>query len=227
MKKLLPAIAFVLLANLLFAQTEKIPAIKYSVEAGLNESLLQSSIGGGTSSSYLTGFSLGAFAEFHNKHNITFQSGLLLTTKGGHYDVSQTFTSNGASFSDNGTEDINLKYIEVPFNVLLHIDAGKGKVFIGGGPYIALGISGSDNINNTQTYNGATTSSSQNNSIVFGNAAGDYKNPDYGVNVTGGFVLNKGWLLRLNWGIGKGNLDTNGNKVTNEVASFSIGYEFK
>src|SRR5476651_928009 len=109
MKKVLLVIAFVCLANLLFAQTEKIPSIKYSVEVGLNESLLQSNIGGTTSSSYLTGYKIGVFAEFHNKHNITFQPGLFFTTKGGHYDVSQSFTSNGVTFNDNGTEDINLK----------------------------------------------------------------------------------------------------------------------
>lgn len=227
MKKLLPVIAFVCLANLLFAQTEKIPSIKYGVEAGVNESLLQSNIGGTTSSSYLTGYKMGVFAEFHNQHNITIQPALYFTTKGGHYDVSQSFTSNGVTFTDNGTENINLKYIELPVNILLHIDAGIGKVFIGGGPYIAWGISGSDNLTNNQSYNGASTSSSQSNSVVFGNTAGDYKNPDYGLNATGGLTLKNGWMFRLNWGFGKGNLNTNGSDVSNEVASLSIGYVFK
>ena len=120
----------------------------------------------------------------------------------------------GVLFSVKGSSSTNssgtsLTYIEVPVNLLYHIPAGPGKVFFGAGPYLGYGISAS-------------------NGVSFGSTTDKVANPDFGLNLLGGYRLNSGLLFSAGYGLGLANLINNGNGATlkNRVTSISIGYFF-
>jgi hypothetical protein len=77
-----------------------------------------------------TGFHIGVNAEIPVATDFYLQPGVLFSTKGA---------------IDKDDEDIkwNLSYIEVPINFLYKPALGAGKLLLGVGPYVALGIGGS------------------------------------------------------------------------------------
>jgi hypothetical protein len=207
MKKALLLLSLMGLINFSFAQS-----VSFGVNAGVNFSKISSSGNGLTlTSSNTTGFHVGAVADI-GFGNLSLQPGILYSTKGG--------SINGSG----GTEKLTLNYVEVPVNLLYNIPLGVGKVFFGGGPYVALGLSGKATLTGAATTSG---SGSESQNVTFGSADGDVKNPDFGVNLLGGFRFTSGLSLSAGYGIGIANLsNSSGASTKNNVLSFSVGYFF-
>jgi hypothetical protein len=208
MKKALLLFSLIGLINFSFAQS-----VSFGVKAGVNFSNISSSGGGLTlTTSNTTGLHVGAVADI-GFANLSLQPGILYSTKGG-----------SSNFGSGGADKLTLNYVEVPVNLLYNIPVGIGKVFIGGGPYVALGVSGKSTLSGTAT---STGSGSESQNITFGSASGDVKNPDFGVNLLGGFRFKSGLSFSAGYGIGLANLSNeSGASTKNNVLSFSIGYFF-
>jgi hypothetical protein len=207
MKKSLLLLSLTCMAGFTFAQT-----VSFGVKAGVNFSKLSASSQGFTaSSSSSTGFHVGGVADI-GFGDWSLQPGILYSTKGGSYGG----TTDGVK--------LTLNYIEVPVNVLYNIPIGVGKVSIGGGPYFGWGLSGKGTVTGSATSTGSGTETTN---VTFGSGQNDTKNPDYGINILGGFRFQSGISLSAGYGIGLGNLsnDSSGN-IKNNVLSFSIGYFF-
>lgn len=189
-------------------------SIKFGIEGGVNLSKLAASSSGLTlTSSTLTGFRVGGVVDV-GFENFSLQPGLFYSTKGGSY----------GSASDGGTAKLTLNYVEIPVNLVYNIPVIIGKVFIGAGPYVAMGVSGKG------TTTGAFTSSgsgSETENITFGNGPNDTKNPDYGINFMGGVRFKGGFLVSAGYGLGLGNLSNdNSGSIKNRVINISVGYFF-
>ncbi|MGZ3754604.1 MAG: outer membrane beta-barrel protein [Mucilaginibacter sp.] len=234
MKKTLFLSILTSLTSYTFAQS-----VKFGVSVGLNESTFHESnntVTTGNSSSKefttnLTGFHIGAFLEFAMKQ-FAIQPGLMYTTKGSNVQDSN-YQSGVAGYSNSlSNQKETLNYLEVPVNVLYYIPVKKmGRLFIGAGPYYALGIAG--NINgstvSSNTISGTTTNITtiDNGKINYGNSYGEIKNPDYGINTQFGLATKNGVKFGIGYGFGLSDLSTdNTSTLKNQVLSFSLSYLF-
>ncbi len=95
----------------------------------------------------LTGFNIGINAEIPLAPQFYFQPGLLFTTKGAKSEdliLGQTIKGK-----------INISYVELPLNFLYKPMMGQGRLLMGFGPYVALGVGGK------ATYEGGGSSLSE------------------------------------------------------------------
>ena len=213
MKKYILAFWFILFTIAGFTQT-----LKFGIKAGLNlssQSLKSSSFN--MDGENLVGFHLGGILDI-GYDNFSIQPGLFFTTKGEKI-TSQLLNSQGENAGVALTK-VKLNYLEMPVNLLYKIKVNEASsVFFGGGPYIGYGLSG-------------TVSANDNSSkLNFGNNndpnTGNYRNPDYGINFTGGVDINN-ITVGVNYGLGLSNLSyAQGATLHNKVLGFSLGYLFK
>jgi len=222
MKKTLLLLSLIGLVGSSFAQSAKL-----GISAGLNQSSMSSTSNGSTQgTSSLTGFHAGVFADF-GLGSISIQPGIYYSTKGAKDDESGTQVSGSTTYTYHGTATVKLNYIEVPVNVLYHVPVVAGDIFVGGGPYVAMGISGKSDASLTLTGGGVTSSASQSSTVTFGSGSNDVKNPDYGINLLGGIQLKNHILFSVGYGFGLANLDnTSGSTTKNNVFRLSVGYSF-
>jgi hypothetical protein len=215
MKKTLLLLSLLGSMSFSYAQTTK-----FGVIAGLNLATVSSTSSGSTnSSSSLAGFHVGAFADFELSSSVSIQPGILFSLKGGTQDETQS----SGSFNIHATDKLTLNYVEVPVNVFYHIPVSFGKIFLGGGPYIAMGLSGKEKV----VYTGSISGSADSN-VTFGSNSNDIKNPDFGVNLGAGVTLENNLLFKVGYGIGIANLsNTSGSTAHNNVLGISVGYSFK
>ncbi|MEO6524084.1 MAG: porin family protein [Mucilaginibacter sp.] len=214
MKKTLLLLSLSLSISLTYAQT------KFGVIAGLNlASISSTSSGSSISSSSLAGFHVGAFADFELSKSVSIQPGVLFSLKGG----SDESTQSSGSYSVHATDKLTLNYVEIPVNIFYHIPVSIGKIFLGGGPYVALGLSGKEKV----TYTGSVSGNAEAN-VTFGSNSGDVKNPDFGLNLGAGIALQNNLLFKVGYGIGIANLsNTSGTTSHNNVFGISVGYSFR
>lgn len=192
------------------------------IKAGVNFSSLSVSTGGSSSST--TGFNVGAIADFNVAKDLSIQPGVFFTTKGGSAESNTT----SGSYTTHSKEDLTLNYLEVPVNVLYHIPVSAGKIFVGGGPYIALGLSGKDKYSASATSGSSSSSASGDIDVTFGSSSGDVKNPDFGINFMGGIKLQNNLLFSIGYGLGLANLSNmSGTTTQNRSFNLSVGYFFK
>ena len=95
----------------------------------------------------LTGFNIGINAEIPLAPQFYLQPGLLFTTKGAKSEdliLGQTIKGK-----------INISYVEMPLNFLYKPMLGQGRLLMGFGPYVALGVGGK------ATYEGGGSSLSE------------------------------------------------------------------
>jgi len=216
MKKIILSLFFIAAMSPAFAQT-----VKYGISGGLNESILSLQNPAGNNSR-LTGFHAGVFSDI-DFGKLSIEPGLFYTTKGEKNTA--VLISPGGSFTAKGKTTYN--YLEMPVNVLYNIPIGGGKFFIGGGPYIAYGLSGKST--------GTTIIASQNGAITnindypltFGSQQGDLKRFDFGLGALGGFELNNGLSISVGYEHGLTNIDnSSGDHIKNNVITVSLGYSF-
>lgn len=203
MKKILLSLgAAILLAAGAQAQTSwgGQPQTSWGVKAGLNFPKLNASGGGASESTgSTTNFHVTGYASLPAAQNFAIQPGVSLQGKGGK----------------EGDLKTNLMYLEVPVNAVYYIPAGyAGSVFIGAGPYAALGLSGK------------VKGGDRSIDVDFGSGDNEFKRFDWGFNFLGGYKLNSGFLVNVGYGLGLGNmLNTSSGKLKNGVFNVGIGFE--
>jgi hypothetical protein len=187
-------------------------SINFGIKAGLNLSNESVNPPNPWNTNNLTGFHAGLIADITLK-NISIQPGLFFTTKG-KATPQDLKPITGEDRIYNAKEILN--YIEVPVNVLYNIKATPAiKIYFGGGPYLAYGISG----------HGTEAGAFPTYTVHFDNNG--YKNPDYGVNFVAGVKLFKKVLIDANYGLGLGNLSNMyGQTIQNRTIGVSVGYLF-
>jgi hypothetical protein len=173
-----------------------------------------------TSNSIKT-FSVGVFADFRFG-NFSLQPTLVYAGKGG------TFIENEGGL----TQQFNLHYLELPVNIIYHIQVPIGNIYLGVGPYFAKGVngkllnSGPDLIIAAQQNSYIPPSENTN----FG-GTNFFTKADAGFDGIVGFQFKNGLLINLNYDLGMANIINNNGPRSGAVyktrtLGLSLGYTF-
>jgi hypothetical protein len=161
-----------------------------------------------------TGFTAGIITDIPLSKSISFQPALQFTQKGGVDKV-----SDGIDYKLT----LTMNYIEIPFNFLYKFNSSKTTFYIGGGPTLSYGISGTVKLSEGGE-NGKAD-------IKFGNGDDDdFKPVDGGANVLVGLQFKSGVSLALNYYMGLSNPVIDGdedNSYHNRYFGMRIGYMLK
>ncbi|RPD40290.1 porin family protein [Chitinophaga barathri] len=204
MKKALLSVAALLIAGATFAQT------KFGIVAGPSWSSYTEKVGGDKETSdLLTGFRAGITADLQLADEFYIQPSLLYTGKGGKDEILGFDTR------------LRINYLELPINFMYKPEVGNGNLFIGLGPYLAVGLSGK---NKTVLGNNLVE-----NDIEFGDEIDEIKRFDAGANFQVGYELPMGLNFGLFTDLGLINLRGNGdsdNSFRNTAFGVNVGYKF-
>jgi hypothetical protein len=191
----------------LFAQqTEK---TTFDVRAGINFQNVtgEDASGNKPDNKLKTGFHVGVDAEIPIAPEFYFAPGLLFSTKGAKGINSQS---------------LNFNYLELPLNFLYKGTLGTGKLRLGLGPYIALGLGGKYKSSTSEVDVKFKSKADANSSAVF------YKPIDAGANLLAGYEFSNNFFAQLNAQLGLVNLNAydNNAKWKNTGFGVSLGYRF-
>lgn len=177
--------------------------VSYGLRGGVNfQNLNGKDAGGGSLDNKLkVGFNLGVTADIPVAAPDYFvQTGLLFSTKGAKVETPIT----------GGTNKVNLNYLEVPITFLYKPVIGEGRLLLGVGPYLGIGVGGK----------------SDQGSIDFGD---DLKRFDAGGNLLFGYQFTPHVSAQLNAQLGLLNIqkDPQGDAtIKNTGFGVSLGYQF-
>ncbi|WP_461451511.1 outer membrane beta-barrel protein [Mucilaginibacter sp.] len=132
---------------------------------------------------------------------------------------------NAANGGENFTakSKLSIDYLELPVNFLYNMPVKGGKFFIGGGPYLAYGLSGKGKTTEIITSNGNTTTTYSETNSNFGSEG--LRRFDFGLGALGGFELNNGISISAGFEHDLTNIEQSGtNNTKNEVFMASVGY---
>jgi len=181
--------------------------VKLGVLLGPNVSTFLEPVSGETTSA-LVSFHAGVFTEFV-VGPVSIEPGLVYESIGGKNNYTDSYGGGGVS-----TQTYSLQYLQVPVNIVFNTPGRK--FFLGGGPFVAFGISGHISGNSTSGNFGFTPPYQQtiDQPYKFNGA----NNPDYGLNLLVGVHLEGGTIISIGYGLGL-NSATN-----NNVFSLSLGH---
>lgn len=167
------------------------------------------------------GFLIGPSTEFKINNSFTFETGLLLSTKG--YKYNNNFDSDGISVTE---KDItNLYYIDIPINFNAKFPIGNVKVYGLLGPYIGIGVIGKSKKEISYLKESTITKTK----LKWGSGiTNSYKRLDYGITIGTGVEI-KALQIGISYALGLANIASttnNGYKANNRVISLSLGYKF-
>lgn len=184
--------------------------VQFGVKAGVAiPNMTVSAFGISASGDAKVSYYVGGIANIPVSPIFSVQPGLTLSNKG----TKGTVTS-GEEVEVGSDARINVTYIEIPVNLVANFKAGNaGKVFIGAGPYYALGIDAN------------AKSGKVKEDIKFGE---DFKRGDFGLNFLGGYQFNTGFNIHAGYGLGLSNtlIDSEGFKFKHRVFTVGLGYNF-
>ena len=222
MKKIIFSLLFIAVISPVFAQT-----VKFGISGGLNESIVDYQPQYGNANARLAGFNAGIFSNIDFGH-ISIEPGLFYATKGQKITNIIYYTipsiNPGGSLKGHGSDIYN--YLELPVNVLYNIPVSFGKFFIGGGPYLAYGLSAKSKVSTTETSGGSSTTSESDMPLSFSGDNADLKRVDFGLGAKGGFALKSGLLISAGYEHGTTNVVNQGYASKNNVFNISLGYSF-
>lgn len=206
MKKIIILLMFITPAFTAFSQTT------YGIKAGPAFSTMNSK-GSDVTSKGLIGIEGGIYANFPVMPELGVQASLLYSGKGGKYN-----------FSGGYQQTQRLNYLTLPIDLLYRpqMPDGSGSWFLGGGPYIAYGISGKV----TTDLPGATSSDPFKDD---GGGGSTLKRLDAGAHVQVGYEASGGFNISLNGGFGLLNIAKHGTSqkgTRNTAFSILLGYTF-
>jgi len=206
-------IAFTMATDELFAQN-------FGLKGGLNLSNMLMKDDDDTYSDDLKmkpGFHVGATAEFPLSEIFSFETGLLLSTKGFKMSESEEEISMEVK--------MNLLYLDIPLTAKTTYDLGGPKIYGVFGPYVGMGLSGKSKIE--VTYDGETETEEED--IEWGSdKEKDLKRLDFGLTMGAGVEI-KSFQIGLTYNLGLANIspDTDGGlKINNRVLALTVGYKF-
>lgn len=185
-----------------------------------------------------SGFHIGVVSDIPIANSLfTFQPGVFITSKGAYttaYTMEDKTINPGASLQTYRA-DVRPIYLEVPLNIVVKIPLSYStRLFVGAGPYAAMGIGGK--VSGTRTTNGS--SESYDRKIIYKDASPyDVRSEDnnvyklnrfdIGINAMAGVEIGR-LMIGANYGYGFSNVnaynqnDYDANK--NRVVSVSLGY---
>jgi len=177
----------------------------------------------------LTSFQVGVSGNIRILPMLFFQPGVIFTGKGSKTQAGETTDATYFRATSNPY------YIEVPANFVLKTPTGPIKLFVGGGPYIAVGVAGKNKVNGK--FLGTSFSSEEKikwsdddpSTLDYeeGSGYGIMKRFDYGLNGTAGIELSKS-VLSVHYGHGLAKLQSGSNssaddKNKHRVFSITLG----
>ena len=163
-----------------------------------------------------TGFNAGVNAEIPLGTGYYLQPGVLFSTKGAKWNPSN--------------DKYKLSYVEIPVNFLYKPILGAGRMLLGFGPYVGIGVGGSvkspQGVEKDVSFTNTVKSSDPMNKVYF-------KNPDAGANLLVGYELASNFSVQLNAQLGLANIypqyegvSNNKTKMKNTGFGISAGYRF-
>jgi hypothetical protein len=182
----------------------------------------------------LTSFQVGIIGDIKlGVSPLSLQSGILYTGKG------SKIQEGTAGQSGYYKQTFNPRYLEVPLNLLFRAPLGGTRVFVGAGPYAAIGIGGNVRTEGTnilgQTYTRESDIQYSNDDPTTfneeeGAGLGIVRRFDYGLNGTAG-IEGKTYVLGVNYGYGLAKLQSGSNSGADNnnkhrVLSFTLGFKF-
>lgn len=210
---------------IVFTMTTEIFAQNIGVKGGLNLSTMLMKDNDDTySDDYKMnpGFHIGVTAEFPLTEIFSFETGLLLSTKG--FKISEEETIFGSTIKTEGK--MNLFYLDIPLTAKASLDLGGAKIYGVFGPYLGVGLSG--NTKSKVSFNGESETDEED--IKWGSDEDkhDLKRLDYGLTIGAGVEINS-LQIGLTYGYGLANISSftdDGAKINNRVLGISVGYKF-
>ncbi|MFN8134841.1 MAG: porin family protein [Bacteroidales bacterium] len=167
--------------------------------------------------SMIPAFDAGVFAEIPIVPEFYFRPELYFATKG------------GKSKNETPESQVHLSYLVLPLDFLYKGDLSGGKVFIGIGPYIALGVGGKVTIGSSsydiKFKNDVKLNDAEN--------AMYYKPMDFGGNLMAGYEFKNKFSFAINTSLGLTNIDSKieGEKPESSTKNvgfgLTLGYRFK
>lgn len=182
----------------------------------------------------LTSFQVGVIGDIKlGVSPLSLQSGILYTGKGSKI---QEGTAGQSSYYK---QTFNPRYLEVPLNLLFKAPVGGMRLFVGAGPYAAIGIGGNVRTEGTnilgQNYTRETDIQFSNDDPTTfneeeGAGLGMVRRFDYGLNGTAG-IEGKTYVLGVNYGHGLAKLQSGTNSGADNnnkhrVWSITLGFKF-
>lgn len=206
-----------------FTMTTESYAQTFGVKAGLNLSNMLVEDDDDTYSDDFKvnpGFHVGATAEFPITELFSFETGLLLSTKGFKVSEEETFMGETVKYESK----LNLIYLDIPLTAKASFDLGGARIYGVFGPYIGMGLSGKSKFEITAM--GETETDEED--IKWGSDEDDFKRLDLGLTMGAGVEISS-IQIGLSYGLGLANISTNadgGSKISNRVLGISVGYKF-
>lgn len=183
------------------------------VKAGLNlPSYSYGSSNDLSDSKSTTNFFVTAFLDAPVASNLYVQPGVSLQGKGA--TLLSTESLGGVEVTQN------TMWLEVPVNLVGKFDLGMGKVAVGAGPYLGVGLSGKNKIS------GESSGNSIEKDFKFGSDE-MLKRTDFGVNFLVAYELYNGFTINGGYGLGLTNLAGDKaltNDLKNRVWSIGVGF---
>ncbi len=216
-KLVIVVIALTMTTNASFAQ-------RFGVRAGLNLSNMLMKTDDYTYSddfSINPGFHIGVTAEFPINDMFSFETGVMLSTKGYKYSEEETYYGIAIKY----TEELNLFYLDIPLTGKALFDLGGINVYGLLGPYLGIGLSGK--WKEEETWNGETDTWEED--IEWGSDEEKHhlKRLDFGLALGAGVEINS-IQIGLSYGLGLANITPIDNdfRISNRVLGISLGYNF-
>jgi len=205
MKKLTLLLVFSVFYGFSFGQN-----IQFGIRTGLSFASQAIDDPDVISTNSITAYNISVIAEKPLKNSFYLQTAVELTGKG------------VITYQNAQTSTYKLTYLDIPLNVLYKFSLQwLGKLYAGTGVYVADGISGNVQFENTNNTSGQN--------IEFGSSQ-DYKKFDVGANFTAGFELNNHLTFNTNYALGLNNIATddpaNASVLSTKNRVFSIGLGF-
>lgn len=160
------------------------------------------------------GPTIGLVLDVPMEKNGSFQPALNFVQKG-----TKNLTTTGLNTTKTTTR---LSYIEIPLNIIFKIRSSKGYFRIGGGPAVALGLSGKT----TTETNSVITEKK----VQFGtNTTDDLKGADFGLNAIVGYEFTCGGFVYINYthGISTLLINAGDHSLFNRYFGLRFGYLLK
>lgn len=201
MKKILLSVAAMLMAGATFAQ------VKFGIVAGPQFSSQTYKFNGDKETSdLLTGFRGGVTVDLPLADEFYIQPSLLYSGKGGKEEV------GGLTLKER------IHYLELPINFMFKPEVGAGNLYLGAGPYLAMGLGGKMEgvVGNTVVESDIDWDDSR-------------KRFDAGANLQFGYEMPMGLNFGLYADLGLVNIRQNGdsdNSRRNTSFGVTVGYKF-
>ncbi|MFN8406888.1 MAG: porin family protein [Sphingobacteriaceae bacterium] len=234
MKRILVLSVIALISYPTFAQHKQVKTTHYRVTYGIKAgaTVANVSVSEGSAPSPITSLYVGGTVNIPVHSVFSVQSGLTLIGKGFNRFESQALSVVGSTVigSLNKSYRSTPWYLEMPVNAIVSLGAGPGKLFLGAGPYLGIGLFGKQELTMTGKTLGSTTSvNSQIADIKYSGTDKTLNTFDFGLNFLIGYQLLNGFSVHMGYGLGLTNVRPGAadvQAVKNSVFTAGLGFTF-